>query len=204
VRFRGFGGDNRDLGKGFVFHHLAGLLRDFRVDPMVTDEDLPPGPGRRAFVEAYRRFLRLADGDRVVNGDVDYRGGGTVLRGGREEPYFGPHVGHDGDLFLDPDTGVGGRGSGYVPCGVIGQLLPAGAERVLLVNVSADRKDATWRRLLGRVPRWADGRLQAFVCDLGGNGILFLANKGNGRMKFMRGTLKNVFGPVAEWRVISG
>jgi hypothetical protein len=52
VRFRRFGGDNRDQGKGFVFYHLAGLLRDFRVDPMVTDEGLPPGPGRRAFVEA--------------------------------------------------------------------------------------------------------------------------------------------------------
>ena len=170
---------------------------------MVTDEDLPPGPQRQSFIEAYRRFLRLADGHRIVNGDLTYRGGGTVVRGGREESYFRPHVGHGGDLFLDPDTGIGGRGCRYFPCGVIGDLLPAGAGRVLLVYVSTNRNDASWRWLLDRVPRWAEGRLQAFVCDLGGNGILFLANKCNDRVKYMRGTLSNVFGPVAQWRVIS-
>jgi hypothetical protein len=203
MHFRRFGGDNRDQGKGFVFHHLGGLLHDFRVDPMVTDEELLPGPQRQAFLEAYRRFLRLDDAHRIVNGDIDYRGGTRVIRDGRSEPYFQPHIGADYDLFLDPGTGIGEGGREYVPRRVIADLVPNGAERVLLVYVSWNRNDPAWRWLLDQVPGWAGGRLQGFVCDLGGNGILFLSNKGNDRLKYMRGTLTTAFGPVAEWRVRS-
>lgn len=198
-----FGGDNRDHGKGFVLHHLSDELRDLRVDPMVTDDDLVPGPDRGAFTDAYRRFLRLADGHQIVNGQLSYRGNAPVLRDGKEEPYFQPHFGQEYDLFLDPDIGIGEGGCEYVPVRVIPDLVRAGSERVLLVYVTSNWSDPTWKWLLDQASQWADGRLQAFVCDLGGSGILFLANKGNDRLKYMRGNLSNVFGPLKEWRVKS-
>jgi hypothetical protein len=168
MHFRKYSGDNRDQGKGFVFHHLADQLRNFRIDPMVTDENLPAGPQRQAFIEAYRRFLRLADGHQIVNGDINYLGGTPVVRTGKTESYFHPHINTEYDIFLDPDTGIGERGREFVPYRVISDLLPAASERVLAVYVSSNRNDVTWRWLLDQVAGWADGRLQAFVCDLGG------------------------------------
>lgn len=125
------------------------------------------------------------------------------MREGKVESYFQPHIGAEYDLFLDPDTGIGERGGEYVPYRVIPDLLPAGSGRVLAVYVSSNRNDGTWRWLLDQVAGWAGGRLQAFVCDRGGNGIIFLAFQGNDRLKFMPGTLTNDFDPVAEWRVRS-
>jgi len=201
MHFRKFSGDNRDQGKGFVFHHLGAVLRNFRVDPMVTDDNLPAGADRDEFIEAYRRFLRLADGHQIVNGQINYQGAVPVIRNGRTESYFAPHFGGDDDLFLDPDVGIGERGLEYVPYRVILELLPDKSERVLLVYVSSNRNDPTWQWLLDQTSMRTGGRLQAFVCDLGGNGILFLARKGNSRIEFMRDVLRNAFGPVKEWRV---
>src|SRR5690242_15180041 len=116
MKLRKYGGDNRDHGKGFVFHHLADQLRDFHVDPMISDEDLPAGAQRLPYLDAYRRFLRLADTGRIINGDANYRGARTVVvRNGVEEPYFEPHIKTDYDLFLDPDNGIGDSGPKHVP-----------------------------------------------------------------------------------------
>src|SRR5205823_5793144 len=101
-----------------------------------TDENLPAGPQREAYVEAYRRFLRLGDRDQIVNGELNYRGNFKVARNGKKESYFQPHFDVEYDLFLDPDKGIGKGGCEHVPYRVIPDFIPSGSQRVLLVYVS--------------------------------------------------------------------
>ena len=82
-------------------------------------------------------------------------------------------------------------------------LLPDESDRVLLIYVSMNRNDVSWGWLFDQVRNAGGGKLQGFLCDLGGNGILFLSHRGNDRLRFMRGTLRCVFGPMAEWRLKS-
>lgn len=201
MHFKRFGGDNRDQGKGFVFHSLGRELRDFHVDPMITDADLPAGPLREGYVEGYRRFLRLSDSHQIVNSALTYCGNVPVMRNGKSESYFKPHFDMTYDLFLDPDTGIASGGREYVPRGILSMLLPEKSDRVLLIYVSANRNGRDWRWLLSQLDVWFKCPTRAFVCDLGGNGILFLSNQWNDRLKFMRGALRNAFGPFAEWRI---
>src|SRR5437870_5403316 len=118
---------------------------------MITDEDLPPNPLRRAYLEGYRQFLRLSGRQQVVNGDFTYRGDTRVTRDGWVESYFAIHFGAEYDLFLDPDTRIGKGGNEVVPISALPELVPAGSERVSLVYVSSNPNDLNWRWLLDQV-----------------------------------------------------
>lgn len=86
-------GDALDHWKGSLFESLqaAGILRDFAVDPMATDNQPWTQDDRTVFA----RLLRVSPSQLL-------RHSATLQERAR---YFG-EIEHRGDLFLDPDTGV--------------------------------------------------------------------------------------------------
>ena len=87
-------GDALDHFKGSLFRRLraADLLRDLAVDPMATDADTWTH-------DDYRLYSDLLD----VQPDKVLKSQGTLDKVGRRRLGL---PGHQGDLFLDPDTGV--------------------------------------------------------------------------------------------------
>lgn len=86
-------GDALDHWKGSLFEYLQseGVLRDLAVDPMATDRD--------QWKEAdYCLFARLL---RIPRHQLIEHRASLITR----DRYFAEVV-HDGDLFLDPDTGI--------------------------------------------------------------------------------------------------
>lgn len=91
---RNYLGDALDHFKGAVLRHLQDTrdLRDLAADPMVTD----PESWSEAEYDLYARLIHVEQ-DRVVTT------GGSLNP--RTRRHIGPPI-HDGDVFLDPDTGI--------------------------------------------------------------------------------------------------
>jgi hypothetical protein len=87
-------GDALDHWKGSLFESLqrATLLRDFAVDPMATDAE----NWQTADFALFAQLLRVRH-----NQIVSHRHALAIDR----ESYF-REITHQGDLFLDPDTGI--------------------------------------------------------------------------------------------------
>ncbi len=120
-----FLGDVLDHWKGALFASLQKekVLRDFAADPMATDQD----SWRKEDRELYARLLRITPGQLILHrASLEDRAG-----------YFGEIL-HQGDLFLDPDTGVETPGvkqdrRRYVKPAEIGQLLDRSTGRLLMI-----------------------------------------------------------------------
>jgi hypothetical protein len=203
MNFDSFGGDNRDHGKGFVLDAIAPLLQGFQVDPMISNQDWPTRPlqERETWLGWYRWFLRLQPDHQIANAATPFNGKADVERGGLMQPYFAPHIGKEHDLFLDADTGVGDGGREHVPYRVIGEMLSKASTRLLMVYVTPSFNNPSGLIELSRINEWFPTRFGGFVCDLGGNQIMFLAVAGNERLASVKSALKERLGPFADRRV---
>ena len=123
---RTFLGDALDHWKGSLIRQLQdeGLVRNLAVDPMLTDAKKWSDDE----VATYARLLH------VRRGQVLSRS--ARLAESRTE-HFKKAGQHQGDIFLDPDTGIRtGRVKAperYVATGEIGELLSLVPERLLMV-----------------------------------------------------------------------
>ena len=120
-----FLGDALDHWKGSLFQCLCAgqVLHDFAVNPMATDQE----SWKEADFEAYARLLRITPAQ-IIRHQVTLH---------ERAKYFG-EIQHQGDLFLDPDTGVttpGVKGDRdrYVTPAELGQLLDRPTERLLII-----------------------------------------------------------------------
>ena len=111
-------GDALDHFKGSVFAFLQQdkVLRNFLVDPMATDDASP-------WQASYARLLRVKP-DQLVRHE-------HALRQDRKR-YFS-EIPRDGDIFLDPDTGIRTNGNHDLDC----YLQPT--ELLDLIDAAADR-----------------------------------------------------------------
>jgi hypothetical protein len=115
-------GDAHDHWKGALFEHLQceGALQDLMIDRMATD----PEEWTEADFRLYARLLR-----------VEPR---QIIRDERalasRKNYFA-ELSHDGDLFLDPDTGIGSGSpiARYVKRKELAELLGPAGGRVIAV-----------------------------------------------------------------------
>jgi hypothetical protein len=117
-------GDALDHWKGSLFQYLQteGILRDFAVDPMVTD--------RKKWTEDdFVLFARLLHIKRrqIIRHEAPLTARGHYLA----------EIAHKGDLFLDPDTGIATKGASpiakYVKPREVAALLHSAGGRVLAV-----------------------------------------------------------------------
>ncbi len=117
-----FLGDALDHWKGSLFGSLreAKVLRNFAVDPMASDIERWGGEDFNLF----GRLLQVAPAQLIRHR--------ASLKD--RAAYFG-EISHQGDLFLDPDTGVAtGRVTGaHVSPSEIGQLLDGATDRLLVI-----------------------------------------------------------------------
>jgi hypothetical protein len=127
-----FLGDALDHWKGALFNFLrdAGVLRDFAIDPMLSDRE----NWSREDAALYARLTGVEPRQLIPH---------RFSLKAREE-YFA-EIRHLGDLFLDPDTGVAtGRvatARSYIMPRELGRLLDSAPERLLIVyqHVRAQR-----------------------------------------------------------------
>ncbi len=134
-------GDALDHWKGSLFEYLQseGVVRDFIVDPMVTDPDL----WTEDDFALYACLLR-------INLEQIIRHNASLADRSR---YFAEMSQH-GDLFLDPDTGMATNGASpikkYVKPSEVAALLQSCASRLVAIyqHVRAQKKDAHARKRL--------------------------------------------------------
>lgn len=117
-------GDALDHWKGSLLHFLSSeqLLSRLAVDPMATDGDMWTASDYGLFA----RLLRVQDSQILRH----------RTRVSDREHYFA-EIDHNGDLFLDPDTGIDtGRASpaaNYIRPAELARLLVAEESRVISV-----------------------------------------------------------------------
>jgi hypothetical protein len=122
----GFLGDAFDHWKGALFGSLqeAGIVQEFAADPMASDlESWKPED-----FKLLAQLLRIKPAQIIAHrADLQDRAS-----------YFG-EISHEGDLFLDPDTGVatshvsGVRARRYVKPSEVKQLLATSSGRLVIV-----------------------------------------------------------------------
>ncbi len=120
-----FLGDALDHWKGSLFDSLqkAQALQDFAADPMASDLE----SWLQEDFDLFARLLRITPGQLISHrASLEDRAG-----------YFGEIL-HQGDLFLDPDTGVETPGvkedrRRYVKPAEVGKLLDRSTGRLLMI-----------------------------------------------------------------------
>jgi len=188
-------GDALDSWKGWVVGKLRNVLKDVRVLPMFTDEDVR-ATWNNARLELYARLTGLADANRILRPDIRFTAG---TRGA----YFDLDATLDGsDLFVDPDTGIEppqGGGVRHIRVAEVVQLLPPESHRLLLVYQHSFREE-----------NWVDARLQHVLRDLPARYVAFALWAGSvsmvfiscdrGRLTACRGTLREIMVPLEPER----
>jgi hypothetical protein len=115
-------GDALDHWKGSLFESLqnANVLRDFSVDPMGTDAE----SWQSADFALYARLLHVRV-EQVIK----------HLHTLKDRNAYFAEISHQGDLFLDPDTGVSTSAANnqYLRPRELGQLLDRATQRMLVV-----------------------------------------------------------------------
>ncbi len=181
-------GDALDHWKGSVIELVRDKARSLKVVPMLTDEWTPE------HVDTYARLLRLTREDVLKSGEVFSRARGVN--------YF-EDVG-DGDLFLDPDTGImpeSGSGTRYLAPSEIAGLIQKSPTRMLLIYQHRSReKDGIPAKLeaLG----CAEGLKEChmFAYDSGAVSMVVISQKERIGEALRR--LEAALGPVAKKRII--
>lgn len=119
-----FLGDALDHWKGSLFQRLCGegLLKNLHVEPMITDSRI----WTLEELCAYTVLLNIKDRNFILHSD-------TTFTGNRLD-YFNS-IQHQGDLFLDPDTGIatGNPNRRHITIQEIELLLNKNPNRVLVI-----------------------------------------------------------------------
>jgi hypothetical protein len=135
-------GDALDHWKGALFEYLQTecTLRNFAADPMVTD----PEPWTEDDFKVYARLLHITRQQIIPH---------EVSLGAARDHYFA-EIMHEGDLFLDPDTGIRTNRASpikkYIKPREVAKLLDSANGRVLAVFQSV-RSQKTCARVDGCV-----------------------------------------------------
>lgn len=186
-------GDALDYWKGSVFFRLQerGILKDFSVDPMLTD----PEDWRTADFQLYSDLLQIRP-DQVLQHK-------RKLREDREK-YF-TEVVHAGDLFVDPDTGIAlrpvGHAEKYIKVREIHQLLGEKLPRILCIyqHVRAQKtKDRVSELVLALVG--VNTRIHCCSYETPTVAMLFMSKK-QSRIEQMNKYFKNYLGRHVDRRV---
>lgn len=160
-------GDAFDHWKGSIIQRLESrnLLKDIAVIPMLTDSSWD---NQKEKISAYSHLLNLKANKVLQTGKF---GGDKHKR----ERYF-EDIGHAGDLFLDPDTGVSISSStnnaGHITISEIEKLL--GHDRVILVYQHRGREKFLLQRIVGEIRHQIE-RLNSVTYDCGDVAMLFFS-----------------------------
>lgn len=125
-------GDALDHWKGSLFACLeqGNALHNFAVDAMATDAD----PWRPSDLKLYARLLHVEPGRILPH---------KAMLEENRKAYFG-EIAHDGDLFLDPDTGINtsclSPARRYVKPEEVAHLLQSVSRRVVAVYQHGSRQ----------------------------------------------------------------
>lgn len=188
-------GDALDHWKGSLFEYLsnAGVLRDFAVDPMASD--------LLEWTEAdYVLFARLLR----VNESQIIRHQNSLF----DRPRYLAELTHEGDLFLDPDTGIATgyvkKEEQYVIPREVAMLLPESSDRLLAVyqHVRAQKVSVRVDECLASLTK--------DICDFGwcsyesGTVAMVFLSGQPSRTRSVAETLRVLLGRHAVQRVRSG
>lgn len=188
-----FLGDALDYWKGSVFLRLqkGGILKDFSVDPMLTD----PEDWYAADFELYADLLQIRP-NQILPHKIK-------LREDREE-YFA-EVMHTGDLFVDPDTGIALRGGSYAEKYIrvreVHQLLGEKLPRILCIYQHI-RAKKTRDRVREVIAALAEFNTRIYCCsyETPTVAMLFVSPKQN-RIEQVNKYFKNYLGRHSYMRV---
>ena len=197
-----FLGDAFDHWKGSVLQLLGDTLRDVHVVPLLTDADR----WTPEHFEVYARLLRI-DPNRVVMRDSNFeraqesrdrylaRLADECVDRGRTDRC---------DLFLDPDTGVGGRDKKHVCRADIDELLRVPGDRVLLIYTQAeDRFRNSEADVLDDFHRcFGEYAFLAYRSAKQGLSMAVVSREDGDRLKDIRTWLSTFLGSVAERHII--
>lgn len=190
---RTFLGDALDHWKGSVLSVLAegGCLRDLAVDAMLTD----PNEWQQIDRDLYAALLRVP----VEHIFID-----LVAIAADRVAHFRELL-HEGDLFLDPDTGVRTgwvlHHDRYVTPQEIETLLPPQQERLLVVYQHVRQRHVRDRvETVATALRTADAAIVGCSCESSNAALLFVSHS-PGRVRCAYNALTAFFQPVAQRRV---
>ncbi|MBW2647795.1 MAG: hypothetical protein JRE23_16815 [Deltaproteobacteria bacterium] len=186
-----FLGDALDHWKGSLISILSSksLIRNIVVEPMITDVR----PWSTDDLETYGRLLRLESKSQICHGQ-------SMFSGRRDEYFDG--VPYDGDVFLDPDTGIaiGNGGRKHVKVHELGNLL-AKSDRVLIVYQHSARGSFHERllKILDEVSHHIHG-VYCTIYECGRVAAFFVSRDGT-RIHEIQSTLKEHLRGTAGNRV---
>lgn len=183
--------DALDHWKGALIKLLRAELKDLRVVPMFTDQNMEVAWTENR-VGLYAWILGVHADEEIIHSDVRM----TNSKLAREN-YFGS-IGSRGDLFLDPDNGIALKTSTakHLRCGDIEVLLDRkSSKRVLLIYQHL--RGANPSKYIERVQEelnWC----QAFAYKDANACLIFLSRSGN-RLKKLRSILAKRYGDAIQW-----
>lgn len=189
-----FLGDALDHWKGAVLSQAgSGCFRDLSIDAMLTDTLLWQAP----HLQLYANLLQVQ-----VEQIIEHQANITNQRGA----YFNELVGNNGDLFLDPDTGIRTgwvfHRERYIEPREVASLLAAAPARLLVVYQHV--RQAHVRTRIGRVASVlcaVDAAVVGCSCESATAALLFLSHSPD-RVQCVYHALGAFFGPFADERVI--
>ena len=181
-----FLGDALDYWKGSLFLRLQnrGILKDFLVDPMLTD----PEDWHAADFQLYADLLQIRP-DQILQHKIK-------LQENRER-YFAEVI-HTGDLFVDPDTGIGlgyaRHAENYIRVKEVHQLLGEKLPRILCIYQHVGR-EKTRDRVSKLITALAEFSTRIYCCsyETPTVAMLFVSQKQN-RVQQVKECFKNYLG----------
>jgi hypothetical protein len=185
-----FLGDALDYWKGSVFLRLQnrGVLKDFLVDPMLTD----PEDWHADDFRLYADLLQMRP-DQIL------RHNGKLQE--NRETYFAEVI-HTGDLFVDPDTGIGlgyaRHAERYIRVKEVHQLLGEKLPRILCIYQHIGR-EKTRDRVSKLITALAEFGARIYCCsyETPTVAMLFVSQKQN-RIEQVSECFKNYLGRHSE------
>lgn len=188
-----FLGDALDYWKGSIFLRLQnrGILKDFLVDPMLTD----PVNWHAADFQLYADLLQIRP-DQILRHK-------RMLQENRAR-YFAEVI-HTGDLFVDPDTGIGleyaRNAEKYIRVKEVHQLLGKKLPRILCIYQHVGR-EKTRERVNKIIMALAEFSTRIYCCsyETPTVAMLFMSVRQN-RIELVNEYFKNYLGRHSSMRV---
>lgn len=184
-------GDALDHWKGSLLSLLLhkGLIRNVLVEPMITDAQ----PWDVDDIDTYRRLLSLGAGCTVCHGQ-------SIFTGSRNDYFNG--VPQNGDIFVDPDTGIAVNDASrkHIKVREIERLLGQ-SDRVVMVYQHSNRGD--FRQRLSDLKAQiaiVNPSVHCTVYQCGGVAMFFISLN-RGRIDDIEKALRDHLCGTAEWRI---
>ena len=182
-------GDALDHWKGSLFESLqnANVLFDFSVDPMCTDAE----HWQAGDFSLYARLLRVRP-EQIIKHEHTLQD---------RSAYFA-EISHQGDLFLDPDTGVAtsAASSQYLRPLELGALLDRAIHRILIIyqHIRAQKCAARIDKVILSLESQA-GRFHWCSYESANVALLFISR--SPRLLEVAGHFKSILGRHSEGRI---